>query len=225
MSTVKKRVLYGFNREPKVRHSLYGVLITSLYLLLVGIPLYFGYMMKIIRQRANGDNLESPPKYRPLVPLMKDGGRVILLGLTSAGLPLLGTAIISRLLSRPESQFTNTEIGILSSILGILLIIGVIGSYIFLILLASYSISGDWKKCYNISLFKSIGLSRSYLKLYLKFMSVSLVAGLLANLMVSLTVILLIPSTVVLFLYMTTVASLIGDFAMKEAGKIESLTS
>lgn len=214
ISTYKKTILYGFNREPKVRRFLYSCLLSLSYFLVVGIPLLLGYMVKIVRKRGTGENKDVPPRFRPLSQLYVDGFYSIFFALVSTGLPTILLGICLQVLEVSITEDTEIDvivIGVINGLLASLLLMVILGSYLFIAMILLYAKNDDWMSSLNISLLTSQTLNRSYLKLYIKFITISLVFGYLCLSLLS-SWFLAPLGFITWFIYIVVSAIIIGDF-------------
>lgn len=213
-----ERVTYVFDREPKVRHFLYGTLVGFLFMIAVGIPLLLGYMSRIISEVHNKDSV-VPPTYKPLRDLIVRGVNVLILALLTFGVPISGVALINRIVSSTDLGTVSTqEVGILIVSSGGLTIISVLGLYVFPSLMIHYSINRDsWWSSYRFSNIRGSIVSSSYFVSIIKFVFYSSIFGAIS--IIATNAVIFIPlAAVAVFAYGGTVARLFGEFARKNSG-------
>jgi len=210
---VRDSIEYAFQREPKVRHILNGSVIGFLALVLIGLPLYLGYLTRIIQKRANGCT-ESPPGYRPLIPLVKQGTVTLGIALSLIGIPLSGISTLNYLFDTTNTTLVTWEIAVVVAILGVLIIYATITAYLTPAAIITYSVTGSWKKAYERQHLQTLVFTREYLKVFLIFVLISAIVGLIAQLLVS-AVVGLPLAAFVWFIYICATGFFFGDFAHK----------
>lgn len=212
-----------FDREPKVRHFIYGLLVGFSFLLAFGIPILLGYMSRIISKTYADSSSATAPNYKPLKNLLKDGGNVVILAVLSFGLPVAGIAFLNNLIDSTNiSEVSLQEIWILAISSGGLAIMSILGIFIFPAFLIHYSVvKGTWWDTYRLSNIKTMIVSVSYLVTLLKFLLYSLAFGGL-SLLTTNSVILLPISALLMFAYGGTTGKLFGDYAANNKKRISS---
>lgn len=215
------RVNYVFNREPKVRHFIYGLFVGFSFLLAFGVPILLGYMSRIIDKTYENSGSSTAPKYKPLKKLVKDGGNVVILAVLSFGLPVAGIAFLNNLINSTNiSEVSLQEIWILAISSGGLVIMSILGMFIFPALLIHYSTAnGTWWDTYRLSNIRSMIVSIGYLVALIKFLVYSLVFGSL-SLLITNSVILLPISGILMFAYGGTAGKLFGDYAANNKERV-----
>lgn len=216
--------LYGFNREPKVRRFIYSVLMSALYFLAIGIPLLLGYMIRVVSNRSEGKNIESPPEFRPLLPLFKQGLVVVTYALIMIGIPssiITGVNFaVDRFIGSSDQIGLATAVGINVS-LAVTFLILVLGTFLFIPMMIRYVRNGNWKSGYKIGDLSSIVYSKKYILLYVKFMIFSILAGYITVTLFQ-TVLLAPIGGISWFIYMTGIGVMIGDFMRHESSNRSS---
>lgn len=207
--------MYGFNREPKVRRAVYSFLIVCSYFVIVGIPIYVGYLVKVIKSRAYTDDQNIPPTYRPFKQLFKLGSIFISYIIPTVGIPLIGTFLVTRVVNMflvESSEISTTAAALINGVLVALFIISIIGSYLVIGMISVYITEDAWIKGLYLNLVSKRVLTKKYLALYLKFVILSLISGYIVSLCFS--IVILAPLGIIIwFIYTMTVAMIIGDFS------------
>lgn len=218
-----ERVTYVFDKEPKVRHFIYGLLVGFSFLLAFGVPILLGYMSRIINEEYENSESTTVPNYRPFKNLVKDGGNVVILALLSFGLPVSGIAFLNNLINSTNiSEVSLQEIWILAISSGSLAIMSILGIFVFPAFLIHYSVvKGTWRNTYALSNIKTMIVSVSYLVTLLKFLLYSSAFGTL-SLLTTNSVILLPISGLLMFAYGGTIGKLFGDYATNNQKRISS---
>lgn len=205
---------YGFEKEPKVRRFIYSMIVILLYFFGVGIPFVLGYMLKITRRISDGENLVHPPNFRPVRPLIKDGFVVGFYITILLAVPSIGVALIDYIVSSYVGlgSLNPTETALINGVAAGLFVAFVCGTYLLPVTICAVAVNKTWDTGVD---FKSMGriiYTRGYLKMYLKFMSVSMLIGLLA--WIAVTLVLTIPLALVIwFIYITTISQIFGYYA------------
>lgn len=211
--------VYGFNREPKVRRFIYSVLMSAMYFLAIGIPLLLGYMTRIVSNRSEGRNINSPPEFRPLLPLVKQGLVVVLYALIMIGIPssiITGVNFaVDRLIGSSDQIGLATAVGI-NVTLAVTFLILILGTFLFIPMIIGYVRDGKWNSGYKIRNLSSIVYSKDYILLYIKFMIFSIVSGYITVTLVQ-TVVLAPIGGISWFIYMTGIGVMVGDFMRNES--------
>ena len=211
-------LIYGFDREPKVRRFLYSVLISTIYFLAIGIPLLLGYMIRIVENRSEGENIEKPPRFNPILPMIKKGSVTISYALVMMGVPISTILIINFAFNTfvtSSSQITLAVAIIVNVSLATSFVILVLGTFLFIPMIISYVREDTWRSGYTIEDLSSVIYTRKYTVLYAKFMLFSILAGYLTvNLIQS--VILAPVGAISWFVYINGIGIMIGDFMRNE---------
>lgn len=205
---------YGFKREPKVRNLISSIFYTSLYFVGIGIPLLFGYSIKIVRNMARDENIDYPPSYSPYKKLYRDGFVVmfyafLFVGLPSTGLILSNQILLENILSGTPS--VNVAVG-LNILLVLLLLSTVAGTYILPSVMIMYAVRSDLFGSISLSHLMKTMYSRKYLKMYIKFILISIVMGVVARLFIS-SVVLLPVGILLWYMYITGISRMFGVHA------------
>lgn len=211
----KEIINYGFNREPKIRRAIYSFLIVCSYFIIIGIPIYVGYLVKVMKSRAYEDNQNTPPAYRPFKQLFKLGSILISYVLPTVGVPVVATFVVTRVIDMSlveSTEISTAAAALINGVLASLFIIAIIGSYLVIGMISVYITEDEWIKGLYLNLVSQRVLTREYLFLYIKFVILSLVSGYVVSFCFS--VVLLAPIGIfVWFVYTITVAMMIGDFS------------
>lgn len=209
-------IKYGFNKEPKIRRFMYSMVMVLLYFFGVGIPFVLGYMMKITRRIANGENIDHPPNYRPIKPLIKNGLVVGFYITILLAIPSIGVTVTDHIVSSYISfgSLSPAEIAIINGVAAGLLVAFVCGTYLLPVTICAVAVNNKWASGLDFSSMGQIVYTRSYLKMYLKFVVISMLMGVLV--WIAVTLIITIPLALVLwFIYITTIGQLFGYYAME----------
>lgn len=209
--SLSQKVTYGFNREPKIRNFLYSFLISSLYFFGIGIPVLFGYMMKIARRISEGQNKTTPPSYEPLKPLIIDGFVVLVYAIILIGLPSFGVISTETLVQENITQgsLSTTDAAILNGLVLGLFILMIGGTFLFPAMLFAFLISGEWYYGFELRLTGKILYRRSYIALYIKFIFISFLVGFLSRILF-IPVITAPLSIILWFVYITLIGQMFG---------------
>lgn len=205
---------YGFQKEPKIRRFMYSMVMVLLYFFGVGIPFVLGYILKITKKISNGENIEEPPNYRPIKPLVKNGFIVGFYATLLLAIPSIGVTLTDYLVNSYVSfgSLNPTEIAIVNGVASGLLVTFICGTYLLPVTICAVAIDDKWISGLDFKLMSKIVYSKSYLKLYAKFILISLIIGVLV--WISVTLIVTIPLALVLwFIYITTLGQLFGHYA------------
>lgn len=212
---LSEKLKYPFKREPKIRHSIYGILMSIGYFLAIGIPIYLGYMHKIIINRASGDCIKTPPSYRPFLQLVKNGFGMVSTIICSFGLPLIGIIAVNSIVEQGPTISGTTSASLLGLIISTLFIMSIVGIFIWPSLIMNYVKSGKW---YYIFSFDTIWYNiknKSYYILLTKIIGFSVIVGLITQFIVS-TIILIPVAGVLWFMYCGYIGIIIGDYLNTE---------
>lgn len=220
----KDLLLYGFNREPKVRRFLFSILLSFLYFLLIGIPLLLGYMVRIIKHRTSEDvDINQPPMFNPIRGLAKDGLVVVGYAVTMIGVPGMGIFTINWAADNFVSQGQDIAVIdalIINSSLATLLALVVAGTFLLPSMIIRFVDTESWKEGFNLSALSSIIYSLGYIKLYVEFMIISMVAGYITGFMLQ-SIILAPLGALVWYIYIVIIGVLISNFARSSEEKEE----
>lgn len=207
---------YGFQKEPKIRRFMYSMVMVLLYFFGVGIPFSLGYMMKITRRIANGKNIDQPPNYRPIKPLVKDGLVVGFYITILLAIPSIGVTVTDHIVTSYVSfgSLNPTEIAVINGVAAGLLVAFVCGTYLLPVTICAVAVNNEWASGLDFSYLGQIIYSKSYLRMYLKFVMISMLMGVLV--WIAVTLIVTIPLALVLwFIYIATIGQLFGYYAME----------
>lgn len=205
---LRDSVEYTFQREPLVRHVMSGSFIAFLQLLIIGTPLYLGYFTRIVNDKVKGDG-DEPPGFQPILPLIKDGVVSLLIGLSLIGIPFSALYALELFVGFTSVALSYEELGVLIVALSLLSILLITAAYITPACLCLYARTKNPKSAYEISEIRRFVLSRNYLRAYVYFVIISIVAGLAAQSLVS-TVIGLPLAAVVWFVYICAAGYIFG---------------
>lgn len=176
-------------------------------------------MFKIVESRSQGDNIEQPPRFRPLLPLLKNGMVVVFYALTMIGIP---SSIIAGV-NYGVSEFVQTSSQIplatavaINTTLATMLLIVILGTVLFLPMVGRYSKVGNWKSGYNLSELFSMIYSKKYMITYIKFMVMSILAGYITSLLIQ-SFIFAPVGAILWYIYISGIGVIVGDFVRYES--------
>lgn len=209
----RSMITYGFNREPKIRNFIYSFILSLLYFVGVGVPILFGYMIRIAKRISNGDNTSIPPSYRPIKPLIIDGFIVLIYAIILIGIPSFGVISTEFLIQNyvEAGGLSTTEAGILNGLVLGLFISIIVGTFLLPSMLFASIMSRKWYGGFELRLTGEIIYRKSYIKLYLKFIFISFIMGLITRLLF--VPIITIPLSIInWFVYITIIGQLFGYY-------------
>lgn len=205
-----ENITYGFSREPKVRNFIYGMVLVISYFLILGIPLIFGYTLKIGRKIYHQDGVKEPPKFRPLYGLAKNGGSIIVIAIFTILFPV-SLSLAGEFVS---DEFLGSN-GILSLIVTLFpLLITLLGSYIFTVMLSELTRKDSLREVTDVHQIYKSSRKKSQISFYFKFLSISTVMLLITYSLIS-TVFLFPLGIVVWYIYFSLVGQMLGTVAQK----------
>lgn len=213
-SKIGNLLSYGFKREPKIRRFLFSLILSSLYFILIGIPLLLGYMFRIADSRSRDENIQQPPKFRPLLPLFKNGMVVVLYAVTMIGIPSLIIAGINYGVGefiQTSDQIQLTTAVAINATLATMLAVLILNTILFLPMIGRYSKVGSWKSGYKITKLFSMIYSKEYIFTYLKFMTMSVLAGYITSFLIQ-SFIFAPIGAILWYVYISGIGVILGDF-------------
>lgn len=197
------KITYAFEREPKVRNFLYSMCLILSYLLVIGIPIMFGYTIKIAQSKYNRQ--EEPPSFRPLYDLMVKGLSLLGIGILFLIIPA-SLSFIGEFIS--TTYFPNQD-SVPLILTSLPLLLTVFGSYIFTISICELTRKDSFRESIRIdNIYRNLK-QRSSIVFYFKFLIVSTIMILVTYGLI-LSVYLFPVGLVFWYIYFSIVGQMIG---------------
>lgn len=175
---IRKSVRYALRPKPLTRYLTYGALMASAQLTIVGIPLVFGYLIRVIKTLDEGDETD-PPSFSPVDGLIYDGAMALLAIGVFIGIPASIVLTLQNPIANIVTSPTQQTAVLISQVIGTLVLI--ISSFMMPASLILYARHGTVSDALNFSDVLSVSLSQSYFGAWFRFLLLTVPIGLLVS--------------------------------------------
>lgn len=189
---LEEAIRYPWTGEKNVETLVIGGLLSVLGVFVVPVLLVYGYLIRVIRAVAEGDD-ESPPVFDEWTDLLVEGFVGFLIGLVYAVVPLvvLGLAVASLVLPAtvvsspigepPESNLAIGGLLLALAVIFVTVVIVVAAAYLLPAAIAAYAVTGRAGAAFSPGTLREIGGSRTYAVAWLVAVVITIAAQAVAG--------------------------------------------